>query len=104
MSEEDLGQDALDALIDQDWLEWVALSYAESGLGVTGFALFILFAGAVGLFNWTESFRVPAVWLALMAPIVALSLPVAVRWRLAGIVSVGVAMLFVALWMFWQRS
>ena len=104
MSDHEIGQDALDALLDQRWLDWLTMSYGESGLGVSGVALFVLVAGAVGLFNWTESFRVPAVWLALMGPLVALALPVPVRLRLVGLVTVAVAMLFVALWIYWSRT
>jgi len=98
-----LGDDARDALFNQEYLKWVAEAYGASGFGVAGFSLVILFAGAVGLFNWTESFRVPAVWLTITTPLVAAVLPVPVVWRLAGIVTVAVAFLFLGLWLYWRR-
>lgn len=100
----DLGEPARDALSDGDFPEWMAEAYGASGMGVSGFALFVLFAGALGLFNWTESFKVPAVWLALMGPMFAAALPVPVVMRLMGIVTVAVAVLFLGLWTYWQRT
>lgn len=101
---EDLGQPAREELIDGNFPEWMGEAYGASGLGVSGFALFVLFIGAIGLFNWTESFKVPAVWLALMTPIMAVVLPVPVIMRLTGIITVAVAMLFLGMWMYWQRT
>lgn len=98
------GDPAREALVDGDFPEWVGEAYGASGLGVGGFALFVLFGGALALFNWTESFTPPAVWLALMTPLVAAVLPVPALMRVMGIVTVAVAVLFVALWTYWQRS
>lgn len=98
------GDKAREALFDGDWPRWVGEAYGASGLEVAGVALFILFAGALGLFNWTESFRVPAVWLALMTPIMAVVLPAPALMRLMGIITLAVAILFVALWAYWQRT
>jgi len=70
-----VGSEARESLYDGELLQWVAESYGASGLGVAGFALFVLFAGALGLFNWSESFKVPAVWLAIMTPLVATACP-----------------------------
>lgn len=98
-----MGDDALDALLNREYHQWVAEAYGASGLGVSGFALFVLFAGALGLMNWSESFWPPAVWLALMAPLAAAALPVPVVWRLTGLVTTAVAMLFVGLWVYWRR-
>lgn len=99
-----LGDAAREALLERDYLRWIAEAYGASGIGVSGFALFVLFSGAIGLFNWTESFKVPAVWLVIMTPLVASVLPVPVVMRLMGIISVAVAMLFVAIWVYWQRT
>lgn len=101
--DEGLADPAHDALMDHEFLEWVGEAYGASGVGVGGTALFVLFAGAIGLFNWTESFKVPAVWLALMTPLAAAALPVPVVWRIAGIVTTAVAVLFVGLWAYWRR-
>lgn len=100
----DLGAAAREALGNGDFPEWMGEAYGASGLGVSGFALFVLFAGALGLFNWTESFKVPAVWLALISPLMAYALPVPVVMRIMGIVTAAVAMLFVGLWIYWQRA
>lgn len=99
-----LGDDALDALLRRDYLQWIAEAFGASGIGVSGFALFVLFAGAVGLLNWTESFRVPAVWLAITVPLVATTLPAPVQRILTGLVTVAVAVLFLAIWAYWRRT
>jgi len=98
-----IGEGARDTLFGGDLISWVAESYGASGLGVAGTTLFVLFAGALGLYNWTESFKVPAVWLVITTPLVATSLPVPVVWRLMGLITTAVAMLFVGLWLYWRR-
>lgn len=98
-----LGDEALEALLEREFLRWIGEAYGASGMGTGGVALFVLFAGAIGLFNWTESFKVPAVWLALTAPLLAAALPVPVVWRVMGIVTTALAMLFIGLWVYWQR-
>lgn len=98
-----LGEAAREALFNREFLRWIAEAFGASGIGVSGFALFVLFMGALGLYNWTETFVVPAVWLVLMAPLVASALPVPVVWRLVGIITTALAMLFVGLWVYWQR-
>lgn len=98
-----IGEAAKEALLNEEYVTWVAEAFGASGIGTAGFTLFVLFGGAVGLFNWTETFKVPAVWLVLMTPLVAASLPVPVVWRLMGIVTTALAMLFVGLWVFWNR-
>jgi hypothetical protein len=98
-----IGEGAEDELFNQNYPEWIAESYGASGLGVAGFAALVLFGGALGLFNWTESFKPPVVWLALMTPIVSAALPVPVVMRVAGIITTGVALLFLGLWSYWRR-
>jgi len=99
-----LGDSATEALIDGEFVKWVAEAYGASGLGASGTALFVIFIGAIGLLNWSESMRVPAVWLALTTPLVAATLPVPVVWRLIGIITTAVATLFVGLWLYWNRT
>jgi hypothetical protein len=99
----ELGHAAEDAFFAQDWLQWVGEAYGASGFGVAGTALVVLFAGALGLFNWTESFKVPAVWLALTTPLVAATLPAPIVWRLIGVLTTAVAMLFIGLFIYWRR-
>jgi len=99
-----LGHEAREALFNQQFPKWVAESYAASGIGVAGVALFVMFIPAVGLFNWSESFKVPAVWLALTTPLLAASLPVPVVWRLIGIITTALAGLFIGLWVWFNRQ
>lgn len=94
---------AMERLLEGDFPWWIGEAYGASGLGVGGVALFVLFGGAIGLFNWTESFKVPAVWLVLTAPLLAAALPVPIVWRIMGIVTVAVAMLFIGLWAYYRR-
>jgi hypothetical protein len=100
----ELGATAREALFDGDYPVWVAEAFAASGIGTSGFALFILFAGAIGLMNWSEGFRVPAVWVALMSPLVAATLPVPVVMRLFGVITTAVASLFIGLWIYFGRQ
>jgi len=97
-----IGEAAREALLNREWLAWISEAFGVS-VGVSGFATFVLFAGALGLFNWTETFKVPVIWLVLMTPLVAAALPVPVVWRLVGIVTTALAMLFVGLWVYWRR-
>lgn len=98
-----IGEEAKKALLNEQWLQWIAEAFGASGIGVSGFALFVIFSAAVGLFNWTETMKVPAVWLVLMTPLVASTLPVPIVWRLVGIITTALALLFVGLWVYWQR-
>lgn len=98
-----VGTDAMGELLDGDYPEWIAEAYGASGIGVGGTALFVLFMGALGLYNWSETFKVPAVWLVLMTPLVAGLLPVPVVWRLAGLITTALATLFLGLWVYWNR-
>jgi hypothetical protein len=97
-----IGENATTAMQNEQWLSWVSEAYGVS-LTVPGFGAFVLFAGAVSLFNWTESFRVPAIWLVLMTPLIATLLPVPMVWRLVGLITTALAALFVGLWLYWRR-
>lgn len=98
-----IGEPAQDALFNGELMKWIAEAYGAGPVGVPAFALFVLFLPSLGLFNWTESFRVPAVWLVLMTPSIAFLLPVPAVMRLAGLVTTALAMLFVGLWLYWRR-
>jgi len=97
-----IGGTAREASLNGQWLQWVVEAFA---VGVTspGFALFVLFGGAIGLMNWSESFKQPAVWLVIMTPLVAATLPVAVVWRILGLVTTALATLFIGLYVYWGR-
>lgn len=97
-----IGDPAREALLNQDYLRWVGESFGASGFGISGTALVVIFGGAIGLFNWTESFKAPAVWLALTGPLLAATLPAPIVARVLGIVTLGVAMLFIGLFVWWR--
>lgn len=99
----EVGAAAEEALFNEEFLRWLGEAYGASGLAPSGFTLIVLFIGAIGLFNWTETFKVPAIWLAIVTPLVATTLPVPVVWRVLGIVTTGVALLFVGLYVYWNR-
>jgi len=97
-----IGEAATEAFKRENWLAWVTEAF---GVALTnpGFGLFVMFAGAVSLFNWTESFQVPAIWLVLVTPLMASTLPVPAIWRLVGLVTTALAALFIGLWLYWRR-
>lgn len=99
---EPIGGAAQDAAANEQWLTWLIEAFAV-GVTAPGFSLFVLFAGAIGLMNWTETLKAPAVWLTIMTPLVAATLPVAVVWRILGIVATALALLFLALYRYWGR-
>lgn len=99
----ELGAAGRDALFNEQYLKWLAETYGASGLEPAGFTLFVMFIGAIGIYNWTESVRPPAIWLALVTPLIAGTLPVPVVWRVIGIVTTAVAGLFIALYVYWNR-
>ena len=85
--------------------DWVFCPYVMTALGWTGVGLIILATGFVGLKNWTESWVVPMVWTVMVAPVLATTLlPGAVLRRIAGLVTIAVAMLFIGFWYWWSRS
>lgn len=99
----ELGAAGREALFNEQYLKWLAETFGASGLTPAGVSLFVIVIGAVGLMNWSETFKVPAIWIALMSPLVAATLPVPVVWRLLGVVTTALAMLFVGLWVIWSR-
>lgn len=99
----ELGAAARKALFNEEFLRWLGEAYGASGIAPTGFSLFVMFMGVIGIYNWTESFKPPAIWLGLVAPLVAGSLPVPIVWRIIGVVTTAVAMLFIGLYAYWQR-
>lgn len=83
--------------------DWVLCPYTITGLGLTGVGLIIIATGFVGLKNWSESYVLPLAWLALVAPVMATALlPGGVLQRVAGVITVAVAMLLIGLWYWWR--
>lgn len=85
---------------------WLICPYGIYGLGLTGVGMFALAGGFIGLYNWSESWEVPVTWLAIVGPAMAAGflLPGGLQRRIAGVITVGVAMLLVGLYWWWGRS
>lgn len=89
-----------DALFD-----WVFCPYTITGLGLAGVGLIVLLTGFVGLKNWSESWTLPLTWLALVAPVLAVSmLPGNIIRQIAGVVTIALAMVGIGLYYWWGRS
>ncbi len=89
-----------------DVFNWLTCPYAIGGLGLVGVGLFVLGGGFIGLYNWSESWEVPMTWLAIVAPAMAAGflLPGGVQRRIAGVVTVAVAMVMIGLYWWWGRA
>lgn len=84
--------------------DWVFCPYSiEVGLPVVGTMLMVI--GFVGLFNWSESWTLPLTWMALVAPIVAVTaLPGGLIRIIGGIITFGVMGLFIGIYYWWGRT
>ena len=78
-------------------IDWVVAPYAATGLGVTGFGFFFIAMIGVGMYNWSESFVVPTVWITLMSGVLVTMAPGPLVSRFFGLIVGGVALLFVGL-------
>jgi len=88
-----------------DLLKWVTCPYAIDGLTVTGVGMMIVITGFVGLKNWSESWTVPMVWVAIVSPAMAAALlPGVLLRRIAGLVTVAVAFIIIGVYWWWGRS
>lgn len=82
--------------------DWAFCPYTITGLGLAGVGLFILGTGFIGIKNWSESWILPLVWLAFVAPVLAVAmLPGSVLRQIAGIITIAVALVFVG-WWYWS--
>lgn len=85
--------------------DWVFCPYTITGLGLGGVGVIVLATGFIGLKNWSESFLVPVTWLVFTAPVLAAAmLPGSVLRQIAGVITLGVAVLFVGWWYWSGRS
>jgi len=91
---------------DAGIFDWLACNYTIEGLGLSGLGLFVLATGFVGLKNWSESWEVPLTWLAIVTPAMAAGflLPGALVRRIAGVLTIVVAMLIIGIYYWWGRS
>jgi len=78
-------------------VDWVVGVHASTGIGLTGFGFFFILTVGVGLYNWSEGFVVPTVWVTLMSGVLVTMVPGPVIGRIFGLIVGGVALLFVGL-------
>lgn len=93
-------------MVDGRTFDWLACPYTIEGLGLTGLGMFVLAGGFIGLKNWSESWTVPITWLAIISPFMAAAflLPGALLRRIAGLLTLAVAMLIIGIYWWWGRS
>jgi len=94
-----------DILLDGEIFDWMACPYTIGGLGLTGLGGFIWFGGFVGLKNWSESWTLPVTWTAIVTPAMSAALlPGTLIRRIAGVLTVAVALLMVGVYFWMGRS
>lgn len=93
-------------IADGRLFDWLACPYAIDGLGLTGVGMFVIAGGFIGLKNWSESWVVPITWLGIITPAMAAAylLPGALLRRVAGLLTLAVAMLIIGIYYWWGRS
>jgi len=88
-----------------DWFGWLQCAYTIDLLSAGGIGLFLVGIPFVGLKNWSESWTMPLVWLAIAVPMLSTALlPGVVVRRIAGLLTAGVALLVIGLYWWWGRS
>lgn len=84
---------------------WLPCPYTITGLGLAGVGMFVLAGGFIGLKNWSESWVAPMTWVGIMAPAMGVALlPGTLLMRIAGLLTVAVAMLIIGIYWWWGRS
>lgn len=92
-----------DILSSGDIFEWLSCVFSIDYLGRAGFGLFVLGIPFVGLYNWSESYTLPMIWLAIAAPTISAAfIPGTVARRIAGLLTAAVALLIIGLYI-WFR-
>lgn len=90
-------------LADGQIFRWVRCPYIIDGLGEAGFGLFLVGLPFVALFNWSESYTMPLIWLAISVPTLgAAILPGVVIRQIAGLLTAALALLIIGLYI-WLR-
>lgn len=84
--------------------DWVFCPYAVD-IGIVAVGTILLVIGFIGLYNWSESWSIPLVWLALVTPLVSMTaLPGGLIRIIAGLATFGVALMILGLYWWWGRS
>lgn len=92
-------------LASGELFNWLGCPYTIGGLGLAGFGMFIVLGGFIGLKNWSESWTLPLVWVALLVPTMSAALlPGSILRRLAGLLTIAFAMLLIGVYWWWGRS
>ena len=105
MTDETCSRPFWELLADGQWFDWLPCPYVIDGLGMSGLGLFLIGIPFIGLKNWSESWTLPLVWLAIGVPTMgAALLPGPVVQRVAGLLTAGVALLIIGLYWWWGRS
>jgi len=94
-----------EVLADGRIFQWLPCPYSIDGLGLTGVGAFVILTGFVGLKNWSESWRLPMTWVAIVTPAMAsVLLPGALLRQIAGLITVAVVLIFIGLYWWWGRA
>lgn len=83
-------------------MNWIMCPYTVTGIGLTGFGFFLILTISVGLKNWSESFVVPMVWVALASGVLVSMVPAPLANRLFGVIVGGIAFMLIGI-LFWLR-
>jgi len=88
------------------FFDWIACPYSIGGLGLTGVGAFVILGGFIGLKNNSESWTLPITWLAIVTPAMAAGflLPGGLLRRIAGVLTLTVAMLIIGIYWWWGRA
>lgn len=75
-------------------LDWVMCPYTITGIGLQGFGFFLILTVAAGMLNWSESFRLPAVWIVLSAGVLVAMVPAPLVDRIFGFIVAAIFLFF----------
>lgn len=99
------GRPFWEILADGRLFDWMMCPYTITGLSLTGLGVFIIGMPFIALKNWSESWTVPMTWLAIAVPSMSLALlPGTVLRRIAGVLTLMFALLFIGLYYWWGRG
>lgn len=84
--------------------DWLFCPYSIE-IGLVAVGTIVLMTGFIGFRNWSEGWTLPLTWLALVAPLVAMTaLPGGLIRLIAGALTFGVLALWVGIYYWWGRA